>query len=57
MDMDGTQLVGKTVVVGNGVNVQNRIPDIPVAMDTSPSSNVASRRSARTKRSSTQSQG
>ncbi|KAM0469751.1 hypothetical protein ACHAPX_010332 [Trichoderma viride] len=32
------------------------IPDIPVAMDTSPSSNVASRRSARTKRSSTQSQ-
>lgn len=57
VDMDGTELVGKTVSVGNGVNIHNRIPDIPVTMDTSPSSNVASRRSARTKRSSTQSQG
>lgn len=43
--------------VRNGVNIENRMPDIPAAMDTSPSSNVASRRSARTKRNSTQSQG
>jgi E3 ubiquitin-protein ligase TRIP12 len=57
VDMDGTELVRNSSSSGPALTYESRVPAIPTAMETSPSHAAGSRRSARSKRAPTQSQG